>query len=274
MRPGYAGELDLFTRVPEVGAIRHKHVLIIGLGMLGSPAALQLARAGIGKLTVCDADYVELGTIPRWAFGLEASGKLKTSSIKTYIENQYPYVEVETIYRRIGDPENDASSTVELEKALGDADLILDAAADHCVSNYIRSRCLELKKMHVWMTTTPGCWGGVVGRYIPDQTGCWSCMKHRQNNGDILIPNNKSEEGVQPAGCRTPTTTGAGFDSDEIVLQGVRLIVSLLSEGEDGAYPMFDWDVGVVNLRTKNGAVIVPAWQTYGLEPHPDCVHE
>ena len=99
-------------------------------------------------------------------------------------------------------------------------------------------------------------------------------MKHHQNEGKILIPNYKKEEGIQPAGCRTPTTTGTGFDSDEVVLQGVRMVVSLLSEDVKDAYPIFDWDVGVVNLRTEKGTVIVPTWQTYKLERHPSCIHE
>ena len=40
--------------------IRDKHVLIIGVGALGSASAEMLVRSGIGALTIIDRDYVEL----------------------------------------------------------------------------------------------------------------------------------------------------------------------------------------------------------------------
>ena len=51
--------------LPEIGidgqqALLDAHVLIIGLGGLGSAAALYLASAGVGRLTLCDDDHVDL----------------------------------------------------------------------------------------------------------------------------------------------------------------------------------------------------------------------
>jgi adenylyltransferase/sulfurtransferase len=45
--------------------LRSAHALIIGAGGLGSPAALYLAAAGVGKITVADADTVELSNLQR-----------------------------------------------------------------------------------------------------------------------------------------------------------------------------------------------------------------
>ena len=41
------------------------HVLIVGAGGLGSPAALYLAASGVGKLTICDFDTVDLTNLQR-----------------------------------------------------------------------------------------------------------------------------------------------------------------------------------------------------------------
>ena len=41
------------------------HVLIVGAGGLGSPAALYLAASGVGKLTICDFDNVDLTNLQR-----------------------------------------------------------------------------------------------------------------------------------------------------------------------------------------------------------------
>src|SRR5450830_1838882 len=56
--------------LPEIGIdgqehIAASHVLIIGAGGLGSPAALFLASAGVGTITLCDADVVDLTNLQR-----------------------------------------------------------------------------------------------------------------------------------------------------------------------------------------------------------------
>lgn len=45
--------------------IRKKHVLVIGAGALGTGSAEGLVRAGIGKLTIVDRDYVEWSNLQR-----------------------------------------------------------------------------------------------------------------------------------------------------------------------------------------------------------------
>ena len=41
------------------------HVMIIGAGGLGSPASIYLAASGVGKITICDFDQVELSNLQR-----------------------------------------------------------------------------------------------------------------------------------------------------------------------------------------------------------------
>ena len=57
----------LFNRIGDLGQskMRNKHVLIVGAGALGSASAEALVRAGIGKLTIIDRDYVEWSNLQR-----------------------------------------------------------------------------------------------------------------------------------------------------------------------------------------------------------------
>ena len=54
----------LFSGIGEAGQLRllESHVAIVGCGALGSFQAEALARAGVGRLTVIDRDYVEPAT--------------------------------------------------------------------------------------------------------------------------------------------------------------------------------------------------------------------
>lgn len=58
---------QLFKPIGSKGQekIRNKHVLIVGAGALGSTSAESLVRAGIGKLTIIDRDYVEWSNLQR-----------------------------------------------------------------------------------------------------------------------------------------------------------------------------------------------------------------
>src|SRR5699024_7519823 len=57
----------LFPPIGEAGQeiLRKKHVLIIGVGALGTQSAEMLTRAGIGQLTLVDRDYIEWSNLQR-----------------------------------------------------------------------------------------------------------------------------------------------------------------------------------------------------------------
>lgn len=63
--------------------LKDAHILIVGMGGLGAPAALYLAAAGIGRLTFADFDTVELSNLQRQiAHNTQRVGQLKTDSAR------------------------------------------------------------------------------------------------------------------------------------------------------------------------------------------------
>src|SRR6478672_10382588 len=68
---------QLFTPIGSKGQgkIRNKHVLIVGAGALGSASAEAFVRAGIGKLTIIDRDYVEWSNLQRQQLYAEQDAK-------------------------------------------------------------------------------------------------------------------------------------------------------------------------------------------------------
>lgn len=87
-------------QIGELGQqkLRDAHILVIGLGGLGSPAALYLAAAGVGKLTFADFDTVEMSNLQRQiAHNTHRVGELKTASARTACLDINPDCEINTI---------------------------------------------------------------------------------------------------------------------------------------------------------------------------------
>lgn len=81
------------------------HVLVAGLGGVGGIAAEMLARAGVGKLTLVDADVVEASNRNRQAPALiSTDGKLKTEVMAERIRDINPDIEIDikTIFLQQG----------------------------------------------------------------------------------------------------------------------------------------------------------------------------
>ena len=95
------------------------HALVIGAGGLGSPVALYLAAAGVGRLTLADADEVELSNLQRQiAHGQADLGRLKAESAREASLALNPDCHIEALTDHL---EGEA-----LERAVADADLVLD----------------------------------------------------------------------------------------------------------------------------------------------------
>jgi sulfur-carrier protein adenylyltransferase/sulfurtransferase len=93
--------------IPEVGEegqlkLLDSRVLLIGAGGLGSPAALYLAAAGVGRLGIVDADIVDETNLQRQiAHSLDTLGAPKVDSAKRAINALNPDVEVRTYRERL-----------------------------------------------------------------------------------------------------------------------------------------------------------------------------
>lgn len=105
-----ASQLDRYSRhimLPEVGEkgqekLLNARVLCLGAGGLGSPAALYLAAAGIGKLGLIDADVVDASNLQRQILhGTSTVGVSKVVSARARLEDLNPDIEIVTFDERL-----------------------------------------------------------------------------------------------------------------------------------------------------------------------------
>ncbi len=160
-------------------------VLIAGVGGLGSPAALYLAAAGVGHLTLADDDAVDLSNLQRQIAHGEASlGQPKATSAASAISRINSTVRTVPLCRRL---EGDV-----LAAAVADADLVLDATDNMESRVAINRLCVD--------TRTPLVSGaairmeGQVAVFDPREADspCYQCL-YPAGEGEAL---NCAENGV------------------------------------------------------------------------------
>ncbi len=115
------------------------HVLIVGAGGLGAPVALYLAASGVGKLTICDFDAVDLTNLQRQIIHTTQSvGTNKALSAQQTIYEINPEVNVQTVQQK--------STEEEFKKLAAEADVVIDCS-DNFATRYALNRvCFALKK--------------------------------------------------------------------------------------------------------------------------------
>ena len=119
-------------------AIVGARALIIGAGGLGSPAALYLASAGVGRITLADGDTVDLTNLQRQTLHTtERVGQLKARSGQTALEQINPQVNVEAINERLA---GDA-----LDAAIANADVVLDCCDNFATRHAVNRACVRSK---------------------------------------------------------------------------------------------------------------------------------
>jgi molybdopterin/thiamine biosynthesis adenylyltransferase len=113
--------------------------LIIGAGGLGSPAAMYLASAGVGHITLVDDDIVELSNLQRQLLHTtESLGQPKVESGRRALHAFNPEITVQTIARRLcGDA---------LEEAVAAADVVLDCSDNFTTRHQVNRACVHHRK--------------------------------------------------------------------------------------------------------------------------------
>lgn len=114
-------------------------VLIIGLGGLGSPAAMYLAASGVGHLVLVDHDKVDLTNLQRQiVHATERVGQDKVASAARGLDALNPGVRITTINQKL---EGDA-----LDEQVRLADAVVDATDNFASRFIINAACVRAKK--------------------------------------------------------------------------------------------------------------------------------
>jgi molybdopterin-synthase adenylyltransferase len=145
------------------------HALVIGAGGLGSPVALYLGTAGVGRITLVDHDTVDLTNLQRQiAHRMDRIGQPKVMSAAQSIHAINPEVEVATLAQRA-----DASTLAALVEA---ADVVLDCSDNFTTRHAVNAACVQ----HARPLVSGAAIGfdGQISVYDTrqSQTPCYACV--------------------------------------------------------------------------------------------------
>lgn len=267
------------ARIPELRGLAKSSVSLLGLGSLGAPLGIELAKAGVQELRVADYDFVDPAGGVRWVTELASAGAPKTLALQALVSRNYPYTSVRPVDVMVGDTPLIRGGETEgdlLDTWATGASLLIDATAEENVSRVVSriGDASRIPQVYVW---SYDAFGGVVARVVPGRTGCFHCLSlhlspdHGAAFGPAPFARDSNERRIQPTGCSDPTFTGDSASLMPLVDHAARVAYGVLSEGQPGGYPSYTDDVFLLKLREPDGRLVTPQWSSHPLRRHPEC---
>jgi molybdopterin-synthase adenylyltransferase len=146
---------------PGQAKLARAHVAIVGAGGLGAPAALYLAAAGVGRLTLIDPDVVDLSNLQRQVLFRSADvGVDKVRASASTLKALDPQIEIEPIVA--------ALHATNAENMIAGADIVLDGTDSFEARFHTNQACHNLGIPLV--SGAVGRWDGQVGVFASGRT--------------------------------------------------------------------------------------------------------
>lgn len=143
-------------------------VLIVGLGGLGSPAALYLAAAGIGTLILADDDSVHISNLQRQIlFTTEDLDQPKSLAAQRHLQRLNPDIKLVALRERL--------SGESLSQAIKSVELVLDCSDNMATRQAVNAACVAQSKPLI-SASAVGFGGQLMVLTPPWENGCYRCL--------------------------------------------------------------------------------------------------
>ncbi|MET9697125.1 ThiF family adenylyltransferase [Streptomyces sp. NPDC006529] len=223
-----AARAGLFARTQGLlsPALADTHVLLVGVGSVGSYLAEVLVRSGVGRLTLVDPDRVEPANLGRSLFGVRDIGRNKAKATAKRLRKVNPRLKVTVLARDVASLDDH-----HWHQRISDARLVVAATDDNQAQQRLNHLAYFLRRPAVFIGLYDGAAGGEVVFTTPGSP-CWSCATGgvRESLGEL---------GHQP---RTDYGTGRLYavpglltDIHHLTAAAAKVVLALLhpSDGPD-----------------------------------------
>jgi len=210
-------------------ALRARHVLLVGLGSVGSYLGEQLARSGVGRFTLVDPERVEAVNLSRTAYEASDLGRPKAEALSRRLLRVDPALGLARFPVAL-----EALPPEELDRMVRAADLVVAATDDPAAQRSLNRFAYARKKPALFVGLYAGAEGGEVLLTLPERTPCYLCATRVRHAVE------EQAGPVTPADdygtARLAGERALGSDVQHVASAAVKLGLALLSpEGDEGA---------------------------------------
>jgi len=209
---------------------------VVGAGGLGCPAALYLAASGVGRLTIADADTVDLTNLQRQIlYRTDSVGGKKVDEAAKTLSAMNPEVEIVALAQRVG--------AAEADRLVAAADVVLDCSDNFATRHVLNRACVKFSRPLIAGAAIRFDGQLMVFDLRKKEAPCYAC----------LFPEEGEVEDVQCAtmGVLAPLTGTIG------AMQALEAVKLLAGAGETplGQLTLFDAKAsGLRSVRVKKDA--------------------
>jgi molybdopterin/thiamine biosynthesis adenylyltransferase len=246
----------LFRRADAVLGARDRlgevQVVMVGLGSLGSAAAVALARAGCRRFLLIDPDRLTIENISRHAGTVLALGAFKVEAVAATIRAINPGAEVEVITTWLAWDRRGFGAGLAFEQALARPlrSLVVTTCAVGRVERQINAVAVPRGTPAIYAAALGAAEHGRVFRVVPGESACYECVRLAQERSPERFPSFGVEGGGEP--YVDPTLPGLAIDIGQIALITARLALQTLARVHGVELAIAD-EVGDHLLWTNRG---------------------
>ncbi|EOD08740.1 hypothetical protein EMIHUDRAFT_42963, partial [Emiliania huxleyi CCMP1516] len=239
--------------VKNYDEIRHKTVVVVGVGGVGSVAAEMLVRCGVGKLLIFDYDKVELANMNRLFYTPDQCGLSKVAAAKKSLSFINPDVEIEDYNYNITTMDNFEHLMGRISNGAlggGAVDLVLSCVDNFAARMSINQACNELGQTWFESGVSEDAVSGHIQLLKPGELACFECAP------PLIVASGEDEKTLKREGvCAASLPTTMGIVAGFLVQNALKY---LLGFGDPCPAP-----AGYSALRDH--------FPTMALRPNPDC---
>jgi len=220
------------TGILESGVMMDKCAFVLGCGSVGSLAALELARSGVGKFVLIDSDILEYHNLCRHQCSIEDIGEYKTDAVKRRILNINPSAEVLSLVQFVENTEKNIFDTYCKKGAA----IIIGCADNRQADVYANSLAVIYGVPFISIGLWERAFAGEIFYWLPNNPmPCYKCalgdggdLSGRQSVNRHVYSNqeNLNQLNFEP---------GISVDINFVTTIGVKLIIDILNL-ENGQY--------------------------------------